>query len=69
MPFGASPGGIHMAAGPDRMHLMYEGLGTALITWITAILVAAGTISNVTLNVALNVTFNALGSCRGDERN
>lgn len=42
MPFGASPAGIHLAAGPDRMHLLFEGLGQSLITWITAILVATG---------------------------
>lgn len=42
MPFGSHEGGIHSAAGPDRMHLMYEGLGTALITWVLAIMTAAG---------------------------
>ena len=43
MPFGGHEGGIHAAAGPDRMHLMYEGLGTALITWVLAVMTKAGT--------------------------
>lgn len=42
MPFGANPGGIYTAAGPDRMHLLYEGLGTSLIGWIVAVLVSCG---------------------------
>lgn len=45
MPFGAHEEGIHFAAGPDRMHLMYEGLGTALITWVLAVMTTAGNIT------------------------
>lgn len=56
MPFGASPAGIHLAAGPDRMHPMYEGLGQALITWITAILVASGYDDNATLQYRIVIS-------------
>ena len=49
VPFGAHEGGIHAAAGPDRMHLMYEGLGTALITWVLAVMTAAGGFFNMIL--------------------
>ena len=41
--FGANPYGIHLAAGPDRMHLMYEGIGTAILEWTTIVLSKAGT--------------------------
>jgi hypothetical protein len=40
--FGANVHGIHLAAGPDRMHLMYEGLGNSLLTWTVMVLVKAG---------------------------
>lgn len=40
--FGANGHGIHLAAGPDRMHLMYEGLGTSILTWTLMVLVKAG---------------------------
>jgi len=56
MPFGASPAGIHLAAGPDRMHLLYEGLGQSLITWISAILVATGSVHCTTLMVHWQLT-------------
>jgi hypothetical protein len=40
--FGANPWGIHFAAGPDRMHLMFEGLGKAIHTWLCAVLLKTG---------------------------
>ena len=40
--FGANEQGIHFAAGPDRMHLMFEGLGKAMLGWVTLILLNAG---------------------------
>jgi len=36
--FGAHPHGIHLAAGPDLMHLMLEGLANAIITCTWTIL-------------------------------
>jgi hypothetical protein len=33
MDFGANPGGIYVAAGPDRMHVLLEGLGKNLATF------------------------------------
>lgn len=32
--WGANTGGIHLAAGPDWMHLMLEGLGKHLVNFI-----------------------------------
>jgi len=43
MPFGESKEGIHMAAGPDRLHLFLEGLGKAMVVWIALLLLRAGT--------------------------
>lgn len=40
--FGANLNGIHFAAGPDRMHLMLEGLGTAILGWTTILVSKAG---------------------------
>ena len=40
--FGHHDYGIHLAAGPDIMHLMLEGLGKKLIECIAETLKAAG---------------------------
>ena len=39
---GGNPYGIHLAAGPDWMHLMHEGLGKHLLTYICAVLKKSG---------------------------
>lgn len=39
---GANKHGIHLAAGPDRMHLMYEGLGASILTWTVMVLAKSG---------------------------
>ena len=40
--FGSNPHGIHLAAGPDVMHLMLEGLGKTLIHCIADVLQETG---------------------------
>jgi hypothetical protein len=40
--FGGHPHGIHLAVGPDRMHLLYEGIGMAIIGWTTIVITKAG---------------------------
>jgi hypothetical protein len=40
--WGANLRGVHFAAGPDWMHLMLEGLGKHILTYIEAMLKAAG---------------------------
>ena len=40
--WGGNPYGIHLAAGPDWMHLMHEGLGKHLLTYICAVLKKSG---------------------------
>ena len=35
--WGANPHGIHLAAGPDWMHLMLEGLGKHILKYTTMI--------------------------------
>jgi hypothetical protein len=40
--FGAHEHGIHLAVGPDRMHLMLEGLGLAILGWTTIQVTKAG---------------------------
>jgi hypothetical protein len=44
--WGANERGIHFAAGPDWMHLMEEGLGRHILTYIDAILQKAGLCEN-----------------------
>jgi hypothetical protein len=34
--------GIHIAAAADKMHLMYEGLGKAIHTWLCTVLISVG---------------------------
>jgi hypothetical protein len=34
--------GIHIAAAADKMHLMYEGLGKAIHTWMCTVLIRVG---------------------------
>lgn len=60
--FGASENGIHLAAGPDRMHLMYEGLGTHIVTWTVMVLVKAGKL-HCLLHYALHIFLHYL-SCK-----
>ena len=40
--FGDNKHGIHLAAGPDWMHLVLEGLGKHLLTYLCAMLKEAG---------------------------
>ena len=40
--FGSNPHGIHLAAGPDMMHLVLEGLAKTLIDCIAAVLQESG---------------------------
>jgi hypothetical protein len=42
MNFGGNRNGIFMAAGPDRMHLMYEGIGKHIHTWLCTLLIRVG---------------------------
>ena len=44
--FGAHEHGIHLAVGPDRMHLMLEGLGLAILGWTTIQVTKAGIFNN-----------------------
>ena len=53
--FGANPHGIHLAAGPDRMHLMLEGLGQAILGWVTIVLSKAGMHMKVLVQVTCNI--------------
>jgi hypothetical protein len=40
--WGANPHGVHLATGPDWMHLMLEGLGRHLLSYICTVLKKAG---------------------------
>ena len=40
--FGSSKHGIHLAAGPDWMHLILEGLGKHLLTYMCGVLQQSG---------------------------
>ena len=48
--WGANERGIHFAAGPDWMHLMEEGLGRHILTYIDAILQKAGLYMKIRLS-------------------
>jgi hypothetical protein len=43
---GANSSGIFMACGPDKMHLLYEGLGKHLVTCIAKMLKKHGKLSS-----------------------
>ena len=45
--FGAHPHGIHLAAGPDLMHLMLEGLAMTVVTCTGNVLKAVGALGAV----------------------